>query len=124
MGLLGRTKGCLPLKQTVRHLPELGMQFGWFYDGHRAMADCEACLALLAQTLPKSDRRIMAAVAASDPVADEMLAATELTIKDLSSRIGGQPRLKKYRKILRDVVKELNGQGTNPNLLLDLETLT
>ena len=62
MGLLGRTKGCLPLKQTVRHLPELGMQFGWFYDGHRAMADCEACLALLAQTLPKSDRRIMAAV--------------------------------------------------------------
>jgi hypothetical protein len=63
-------------------------------------------------------------VAGSDPVADEMLAATELTIIDLSSRIGGQPRLKKYRKILRDVVKELNGQGTNPNLLLDLETLT
>jgi hypothetical protein len=65
-----------------------------------------------------------AMVAGSDPVADEMLAATELTIIDLSSRIGGQPRLKKYRKILRDVVKELNGQGTNPNLLLDLETLT
>jgi DNA polymerase III subunit epsilon len=43
-------------------LDYLGMQFGWFYDGHRAMADCEACLALLAQTLPKSDRQIMAAV--------------------------------------------------------------
>ena len=65
-----------------------------------------------------------AMVVGSDPVADEMLTATELTIEDLSFRIGGQPRLKKYRKILRDVVKELNGQGTNPNLLLDLETLT
>ena len=43
-------------------LDYLGMQFGWFYDGHRAMADCEACLALLAQTLPKSDQRVMAAV--------------------------------------------------------------
>ena len=38
------------------------MQFGWFYDGHRALADCEACLALLAQTLPKSGQRVMAEV--------------------------------------------------------------
>ena len=29
-------------------LDYLGMQFGWFYDGHRALSDCEACLALLA----------------------------------------------------------------------------
>ncbi len=43
-------------------LDYLGMQFGWFYDGHRALADCEACLALLAQTLPKSGRRVMAVV--------------------------------------------------------------
>jgi DNA polymerase III subunit epsilon len=43
-------------------LDYLGMQFGWFYGGHRAMADCEACLALLAQTLPKSGRSIMTAV--------------------------------------------------------------
>jgi DNA polymerase-3 subunit epsilon len=40
----------------------LGMQFGWFYDGHRAMADCEACLALLAQTLPKSGRPVLEVV--------------------------------------------------------------
>ena len=40
-------------------LDYLGMQFGWFYDGHRAMADCEACLALLAQTLPLFGRRVM-----------------------------------------------------------------
>tara|TARA_B100002051_G_C16643729_1_gene590039 strand:+ start:242 stop:1171 length:930 start_codon:yes stop_codon:yes gene_type:complete len=43
-------------------LDYLGMQFGWFYDGHQALADCEACLALLAQTLPKADVRVMAAV--------------------------------------------------------------
>jgi DNA polymerase-3 subunit epsilon len=43
-------------------LDYLGMQFGWFYDGHRALADCEACLALLAQVLPKSGRRVIAAV--------------------------------------------------------------
>ena len=40
-------------------LDYLGMQFGWFYDGHQALADCEACLALLAPTLPKSGRRVM-----------------------------------------------------------------
>ncbi len=43
-------------------LDYLGMQFGWFYDGHRALGDCEACLALLAQTLPKSGQRVMEAV--------------------------------------------------------------
>jgi DNA polymerase-3 subunit epsilon len=43
-------------------LDYLGMQFGWFYDGHRALADCEACLALLAQTLPKSGRHVMEVV--------------------------------------------------------------
>lgn len=43
-------------------LDYLGTQFGWFYDGHKALADCEACLALLAQTLPKADVQVMAAV--------------------------------------------------------------
>jgi DNA polymerase-3 subunit epsilon len=43
-------------------LDYLGMQFGWFYDGHRALSDCEACLALLAQTLPMSGNRVMSTV--------------------------------------------------------------
>jgi len=43
-------------------LDYLGMQFGWFYDGHRALADCEACLALLAQQLPKSNTQVLAVV--------------------------------------------------------------
>lgn len=37
---------------TAGELDYLGMQFGWFYDGHTALADCEACLALLAQAAP------------------------------------------------------------------------
>lgn len=43
-------------------LDYLGMQFGWFFDGHRALAHCEACLALLAQELPKSGKRVISAV--------------------------------------------------------------
>jgi len=43
-------------------LDYLGMQFGWFYEGHRALADCEACLALLAQALPNDGARVMTAV--------------------------------------------------------------
>ncbi len=43
-------------------LDYLGMRFGWFYDAHRALADCEACLALLAQELPVSGRRVMSVV--------------------------------------------------------------
>ena len=47
---------------TAGKLDYLGMQFGWFYDGHRALADCEACLALLAQKLPTSGQRVMSAL--------------------------------------------------------------
>jgi len=43
-------------------LDYLGMQFGWFYDGHRALADCESCLALLAQQLPKSEAPVLSVV--------------------------------------------------------------
>lgn len=43
-------------------LDYLGLQFGWFYDSHQALADCEACLALLAQMLPNSGRNVMAVV--------------------------------------------------------------
>lgn len=40
----------------------LGMKFGWFFDGHRALADCEAGVALLAEILPASEKRVMAAL--------------------------------------------------------------
>ena len=35
-------------------LEMLGINYGWFYDGHDALNDCEACLALLSETLPES----------------------------------------------------------------------
>ena len=40
-------------------LDYLGLQFGWFYDGHDALTDCEACLALLTQPLPKTGHLVM-----------------------------------------------------------------
>ena len=58
-------------------LDYLGMQFGWFYDGHRALADCEACLALLAQSLPKSGRRVMSAVREAALKTDYLIRAVD-----------------------------------------------
>ncbi len=43
-------------------LDYLGMQFGWFFDGHDALNDCEACLALLTRTLPRSGELAMNAL--------------------------------------------------------------
>ena len=36
----------------------LGINYGWFYDGHDAFNDCEACLALLSETLPKRNETV------------------------------------------------------------------
>ena len=58
-------------------LDYLGMQFGWFYDGHQALTDCEACLALLAQTLPKSGRRVMEVVRESALQNDYLIRAVD-----------------------------------------------
>lgn len=65
-----------------------------------------------------------ALVAGADPVASDLLNVTEDVIQDLRHAARTQPKLKKYIDILRDVVEELKGQGINPNLLLDLESLT
>jgi DNA polymerase-3 subunit epsilon len=42
-----------------RKLDYLLSQFGFFYDGHRAMADCHAVLHLLSMNLPRSGRAIL-----------------------------------------------------------------
>tara|TARA_E500000331_G_C17107792_1_gene648272 strand:+ start:23 stop:949 length:927 start_codon:yes stop_codon:yes gene_type:complete len=47
---------------TAGKLEFLGLQFGWFYDGHDALSDCEACLALLTQVLPGSQKIVLNAV--------------------------------------------------------------
>jgi len=36
----------------------LGLNYGWFYEGHDAFNDCEACLALLSETLPKRNETV------------------------------------------------------------------
>lgn len=56
-------------------LDYLGMKFGWFFDGHRALADCEACIALLAQTLPISGDRVLSAVRKSASRKDFLIQA-------------------------------------------------
>lgn len=63
-------------------------------------------------------------MAETDTVADELLQVTGLVIKNLAKKARSQPKLGQYRILLLDVVEELKGQGTNPNLLLDLESLT
>ena len=62
---------------TAGKLDYLGTQFGWFYDGHTALADCEACLALLAQTLPKSNRRVLEVVRESALNAEHLICAVD-----------------------------------------------
>jgi len=43
-------------------LENLGANYGWFYDGHDAFNDCEACLALLSETLPKKKKTVFSAL--------------------------------------------------------------
>ena len=40
----------------------LGINYGWFYDGHDAFNDCEACLALLSETLPKRNETVFSVI--------------------------------------------------------------
>lgn len=47
---------------TAGKLEFLGLQFGWFYDCHDALSDCEACLALLTQVLPGTQQLVLNAV--------------------------------------------------------------
>lgn len=47
-----------------RRLGELLASFGLFFDAHRASDDCEAGIALLAQILPRSGRRVLGTVLA------------------------------------------------------------
>ncbi len=63
-------------------------------------------------------------VAARDPVANELLSATRSLVEDLESRMKGENNLKKYHKVLKEVCEELEGEGSNPNILINLDTMT
>ena len=69
-------------------------------------------------------REPWALVAGPDPVADRLLAATRSLAKYLASRMAGATYLERYHKILEQVCEELEGKGSNPNILFDLENMT
>ena len=64
-----------------------------------------------------------ALVVGRDPVADRLLSATRKLMSHLSRRKFHDGRLVLYHKILKQVCEELEGKGTNPDILIDLESL-
>lgn len=60
-----------------------------------------------------------ALVEGQDPVADRLVRAVERTIADLRHKTRAKP-LAKYERILEHVLEELRGEGSNPELLLDI----
>ena len=68
--------------------------------------------------------RPKALVIGHDPLADALLATIERTEKDLKERRRPQPNFQKRRSrflpILEDLKAELAGEGSNPDLLLDI----
>jgi hypothetical protein len=65
-----------------------------------------------------------ALVIGADPLADDLLAIIEETEHDLKARRGSntnfQRRRSKFLPILQDLKSELAGEGSNPDLLLDI----
>ncbi len=60
-----------------------------------------------------------ALVEGQDPMADRLVRAVEKTIADLGHRDRVRP-LAKYGRILQQILEELRGEGSNPELLLDI----
>ncbi|WP_261337694.1 hypothetical protein [Rhizobium leguminosarum] len=64
-------------------------------------------------------REPFALVIGQDPMADRLGQAVEATLDDLAHRSRGKP-LAKYGRILEQTLEELRGEGSNPELLLDI----
>ena len=60
-----------------------------------------------------------ALVEGQDPIADKLIKAVEKTIADLKHKDRSRP-FAKYGRILEQVLEELRGEGSNPELLLDI----
>jgi hypothetical protein len=61
-----------------------------------------------------------ALVAGEDAVADRLMAAVDWALPDIARASRRKRNLEKYLKILEDCRAELQGKGSNPNLLLDI----
>ncbi len=64
-----------------------------------------------------------ALVVGRDPVADSLVSATRELAMFLSKRKSQDGRLQRYHNILDQVCEELEGKGSNPDILIDLESL-
>ncbi|SFR36999.1 hypothetical protein SAMN04488005_1052 [Yoonia tamlensis] len=66
----------------------------------------------------------LALVAGTEPLADDLLGIIDRAIVDLEGRVNVreslQRRRNKFLPILYDIKNELQGEGTNPDLLLDI----
>ncbi|KQZ57382.1 hypothetical protein [Ensifer sp. Root558] len=60
-----------------------------------------------------------ALVEGQDPIADKLARSVEKTIRDLRHKDRARPQAK-YVRILEQVLDELRGEGSNPELLLDI----
>ena len=61
-----------------------------------------------------------AIVVGEDALADRLMAAVDRALPDIKRAARQKPKLNKYQKILEDCRAELQGDGSNPNLLLDI----
>ena len=57
----GEMPGIAPLPESAR-LSNLANGYGLFFDGHRALNDCEATVELLSRPLPRSGETGLAAI--------------------------------------------------------------
>jgi DNA polymerase III subunit epsilon len=96
-------------------LEYLAMRNGFFFDGHRATADCQAAIELLAQTLPQSGMLAFSALLgkARQPTCRVWAEGSPFDFKDILKARGyrwndgndGQPR-SWYRDIPEDILGE------------------
>ena len=61
-----------------------------------------------------------ALVAGQDPAATDMVKVLEKALAEIQRKVNNVRNSKKYIKILKDTHAELGGEGTNPDLLLDI----
>ena len=102
-------------------LDYIGAQFGWFYDGHSALADCEACLAILAQTLPKSGRPVLGVVRAAAQKIEYLICAFDapfhkknlLRDRGYRWRPAGLPNGRVWWTVCSDEKSEINWLNSN-----------
>lgn len=63
-----------------------------------------------------------ALVASTDALAKKLSAAVDAALLDLHDRMAGESAFRRYIPILEQIKTELEGEGTNPDLLLDIYT--